>query len=301
MKGTGPNGTSSSAAGSASPATWRGRPFPPVADDEQKGVRHQRGQKGLGGDQNTLGDIEFIPLAEVPPLERQLLVEKHLISPAHTKNVKHKAVILRDDEAVSIMVNEEDHLRIQALFPGLALMEAWRLCTASTTRSSEVLDFAFGERFGYLTACPTNVGTGMRASIMVHLPALTMTDQIRTGDRSRVPVWPGGAGNLRRRNRGAGQHLPAVEPDHPGTRRGGDHPAPQQGDACRCWIRSERPGSTCWLRSRLQLEDRIYRSYGILANARMITSHEAMQLLSDVRLGIDLGSCKGIEPGSCRS
>ncbi len=90
-------------------------------------------KRALQQAKNALGDLEFIPMAEVSPLERQLLVEKHLISPAHTQQVKHKAVILRGDEAVSIMVNEEDHFRIQALFPGLLPLRPGSFAAVSTT------------------------------------------------------------------------------------------------------------------------------------------------------------------------
>lgn len=154
-------------------------PFPSAADSEQRQYVVKQAKLALEQTNGELGQLEFIPMAEISPLERQLLVEKHLISPAHTEDVKDKAVMLREDEAVSVMVNEEDHFRIQALFPGMAPTEAWELCGNVDDALDRKLDFAFGEQLGYLTACPTNVGTGMRASIMMHLPALTLTGQIK--------------------------------------------------------------------------------------------------------------------------
>ncbi|MBO2522021.1 MAG: protein arginine kinase [Clostridia bacterium] len=295
MKGTGPERDIVIGSRVRLARNLAGVPFPSIADDEHKAYVIKETKRALQATNGTLGRMEFIPLAEVPPLERQLLVEKHLISPAHTQNVKHKAVILRDDEAVSIMVNEEDHFRIQALFPGLALEEAWKLCSSVDDAFSEVLDFAYGERFGYLTACPTNVGTGMRASIMMHLPALTMTDQIRKmiGAVSRFGLAVRGIygegtevlGNIYQLSNQITlghseeeiiQHLQKVTMQ-----------VLEQERAARQRVLAQ---------DRLRLEDRIYRSYGILANARLLATHEAMQLLSDVRLGIDLGIVKGIEP-----
>jgi len=270
-------------------------PFPQIADDEQKGYVIKEAKRALLQAKSALGDLEFIPMAEVSPLERQLLVEKHLISPAHTQQVKHKAVILRDDEAVSIMVNEEDHFRIQALFPGLAPFEAWELCSRVDDAFDEVLHFAYGDRFGYLTACPTNVGTGMRASVMMHLPALTMTDQIR-----KMISAVGKFGLAVRGIYGEGTEVLGniYQLSNQITLGHSEEEIIQHlYKVTQQVLEHERAARERILaKDRLQLEDRIYRSYGILANARMIATQEAMQRLSDVRLGIDLGIVTGIEP-----
>ena len=177
MKGTGPESDIVIGSRVRLARNLSGIPFPAVASDES--LRRvvelvERATKQL----ESADRYEFVRLSEVPILERQLLIEKHLISPQHAEQVKHKAVVLRDDEAVSIMVNEEDHLRIQALFPGMQPHEAWALCSKVDDAYDAHLPYAFNEERGYLTACPTNVGTGMRASLMVHLPALAMTRQI---------------------------------------------------------------------------------------------------------------------------
>lgn len=272
-----------------------GVPFPSIADDEQKAFVIKRSRAALDQMEGKLGDVEFVPMAEVSPLERRLLVEKHLISPALTQDTKNKAVMLRSDEAISVMVNEEDHLRIQALFPGLALAEAYELCSFVDDAFDQKIEYAFSPRRGYLTACPTNVGTGMRASVMVHLPALTMSDQIKRviGAISQVGLAVRGIygegtevlGNIYQlSNQITLGHSEEEITDH--LRKVTLQVLDQERGA-----REKLMGI-----GRLQLEDRVFRSYGILANARSMTTHEAMQRLSDLRLGIDMGLVKGIEP-----
>lgn len=240
-----------------------------------------------------LGRVDMYRLSDVPPLERRVLVEKHLISPQHAEDVKHKALILSHDETVSIMVNEEDHLRIQCLFPALHLDEAWELASRVDDAMEQKLDLAFGEEVGYLTACPTNLGTGLRASLMVHLPGLVLTNQVgrvlhsasQLGLAVRGLYGEGtdAAGNifqvsnqvtLGRSEQEIVAHLKAVVGQI---------------------INQERSARQVLQReSKHHLEDRIFRSYGVLRNARIMTSEEAMKLFSDVRLGVDLGFIDGL-------
>ncbi|MDD2752466.1 MAG: ATP--guanido phosphotransferase, partial [Candidatus Omnitrophica bacterium] len=117
-------------------------------------------------------------LAEMDNLDKQFLVERHLMSHEHAQKKDSKAVMIDDDEIISIMVNEEDHLRIQVMQSGFNLFEAWDIINRIDDRLSKELDFSFSREWGYLTACPTNTGTGMRGSVMLHLPALVMTRQI---------------------------------------------------------------------------------------------------------------------------
>lgn len=234
-----------------------------------------------------LGRVEFVPLSDVPPLERHVLVEKHLISPQQAQDVRHKAVAISADESVSIMVNEEDHFRIQCLSPGLQLDEAWGLANRVDDALEQKMDFAFSERRGYLTACPTNVGTGMRVSVMMHLPALVVTNQAQrvfhTASQLGLAVrglygeGTEAIGNifqvsnqitLGRTEEEIISHLKAVVTQV---------------------IEHERQAREALRRdSRLHLEDKVWRAYGLLSNARIMTSEEAMRLLSDVRLGVDL-------------
>ncbi len=120
----------------------------------------------------------YVDLDNAPEIDRTLLVERHLISKPHAAAEGARGVAIGEDETVSIMVNEEDHLRIQVLRSGLQLEEAWEQINQIDDRLESKLDWAFHPRFGYLTACPTNVGTGIRVSVMLHLPALKLTGEI---------------------------------------------------------------------------------------------------------------------------
>jgi protein arginine kinase len=269
-------------------------PFPAAAQEDQ--LRHvmEMVQAAVVG-QPLLADANFIKLVEIEPLERQLLVEKHLISPQHVQAVKHKAVIVRPDEAVSIMVNEEDHLRIQTLFPGLQPNEAWYLASKIDDGLAERLDFAGSERWGYLTACPTNVGTGLRASIMIHVPALAMTDQMK-----RVVAAVSQFGLVVRGIYGEGTdvlgNLYQIS-NQVTLGQTEEEIIEHLLRVTRQIIGQERSAREHILKqSRSRLEDRIFRSYGVLTNARIVSTQEAMQLISDVRLGIDMGLVKGLEP-----
>lgn len=225
--------------------------------------------------------------------QRAMLAELHLISPELSTSEKG-AVIVNNDETISIMINEEDHLRIQTVFPGLQLENAHNLANKIDDLLEEKLDFAFDETLGYLTACPTNVGTGIRASVMLHLPVLTMTEQLGKifSTISQVGVVVRGiygegskaVGNLYQISNQI--TLGKTEEDI----------IQNVSSVARQIIESERTVRKGLTKAaRLRLEDKIRRSYGILTNAKLITSQEAMTLLSDVRLGIDMGILEGLD------
>lgn len=126
----------------------------------------------------VIGRLEVFHIDDMKANEKRVLVEKHLISPHLAEQSKYGAVLLDSDQSVSIMVNEEDHLRIQCLLPGLQLEQGLQKASDIDDWIEEHLTYAFDEKHGYLTSCPTNVGTGLRASVMMHLPALAMTQQL---------------------------------------------------------------------------------------------------------------------------
>src|SRR5438874_795812 len=130
----------------------------------------------------------YVDLEASPEMDRQLLVERHLISKPHAAAEGARGVAVGENETLSIMINEEDHLRIQVLRSGLQLDEAWEQINAIDDALEAKLDFAFHQRFGYLTACPTNVGTGIRVSVMLHLPALKLTGEIEKVFRAAKDV-----------------------------------------------------------------------------------------------------------------
>ena len=271
-----------------------GVPFPGAAQDEQLKQVMESARKA-GTDNEILQGAEFVRLAELPLLERQLLLEKHLISPQQTQNVKYKAVVVRGDESISIMINEEDHFRIQALFPGLQPLEAWRWCSQADDAFAQRLEYAISPEIGYLTACPTNVGTGMRASIMMHMPALVMTDQMK-----RVVSAVAQFGLTVRGIYGEGTDVSGniFQISNQVTLGQTEEEIIQHLlDVTRQIISQERAAREHVLKQNKDvLEDRVFRSYGVLTNARLISTQEAMKLLSDVRLGIDMQLLHGLEP-----
>lgn len=294
MKGTGPENDIVLGSRVRLARNLAGIPFPAVADDAQLKEVVDRVTQATRESLARNASYDIVLLREVSPLERQLLVEKHLISPQHTEQVKHKAVILRDDEAVSIMVNEEDHLRIQALFPGMQPLEAWHLCNEVDDAYDRSLEYAYSDEIGYLTACPTNVGTGMRASIMVHLPALAITGQAKPV-MGAVPKF----GLAVRGIYGEGTEILGniyQVSNQVTLGRTEEEIIHHLSSVTRQIISQERHAREHILQQRRSyVEDRVWRSYGLLSHARAISSQEAMQLLSDVRLGIDLGIVKGVE------
>lgn len=270
-------------------------PFPHMLNDEgaKKVVNIVQEALKDQGVQTNAGGLAFVNMQELSPFERQILVDKHLISPQHAENASGRGLLLRQDEAVSVLINEEDHLRIQVLFPGLQLKEAWNLASQVDDALETKLDFAFHEARGYLTACPTNVGTGLRASVMMHLPGLVMANQVgrvltplsQLGMAVRGLYGEGteATGNLfqisnqitlGRNELEIIQNLAAV------TQQIID-----QENMARHLLEKE---------TKYQLEDRVSRAFGILTHARILTSQEAMTLLSEVRLGCDLGLIEGV-------
>jgi protein arginine kinase len=240
-----------------------------------------------------IGKLEFLQMENLQSLEKQVLVEKHLISPHLAEDSPYGACLLSENEEVSIMVNEEDHLRIQCLFSGLQLNAALRRANFIDDYIEERIDYAYDEERGYLTSCPTNVGTGLRASVMMHLPGLVLTNQMN----HLVPAI-NQLGLVVRGIYGEGSEalgnifqisnqitLGKSETDI----------VEDLTSVVQQIIAQERSAREALVQtSNIQLEDRVYRSYGILQHARVIETKEAARCLSDVRLGIDLGYIKNI-------
>lgn len=233
--------------------------------------------------------FRFLPLNELSQLDRQVLVEKHLISPGFARS-QHTgaAILINEDEAISIMVNEEDHLRIQCLFPGFQLRECWQLTSSVDDLIEDKLEYVFDQSLGYLTACPTNLGTGMRASVMVHLPGLVLTQQI-----GKVLAAISQVGLVVRGLYGEGTEAVGnlFQISNQITLGPSEEEILQNlGAVIQQIIEQERAAQqTLFKTKQLAVADRACRAYGILKHARLLTSNEAMRLLSDVRLGHDLG------------
>ncbi|MGI6643012.1 MAG: protein arginine kinase [Bacillota bacterium] len=242
----------------------------------------------------TWGELLIIDLGSVSPLDRLVLVEKHLMSPQHAEPGHGKGLATRSDEKVAIMVNEEDHLRIQCLYSGLELDEAWITASGTDDLLDEKLGFAYDETAGFLTACPTNAGTGLRASVMVHLPALAIGDEV-----SRVLSAVNKLGLVVRGIYGEGTEAKGnvFQISNQITLGQTEKEIIENLSlVAKQVVAEEKKYRDSLLKTkRSEVEDRIFRAWGILTNARKMTSSEAWQRWSDVRLGIELDIMPGID------
>jgi protein arginine kinase len=221
-------------------------------------------------------------------LDRQLLVERQLISRELASSEGPRGVALGELETVSVMVNEEDHLRLQVMRSGFSLDEAWQDIDKVDDLLEERVNYAFSEEFGYLTACPTNVGTGMRASVMLHLPALVLTKQIEKVFRALQKINLAVRGLYGEGSRASGDFYQISNQVTLGKSE--TTILSEIREVIPQIINYERQARNTLVReTRQALQDRVSRAFGTLCSATMMTSEETMDLLSSVRLGINLG------------
>lgn len=243
---------------------------------------------------NVVPQLTHMDLEKVTPLDRQVLVEKHLMSPQHAQPGPGRGLVARPDERVSVMVNEEDHLRLQCLYSGLELEEAWIAANGMDDLLDERLDFAYDDKSGFLTACPTNVGTGLRASVMVHLPALAIGDEA-----SRVLAAVNKLGLVVRGLYGEGTEGQGnvYQISNQITLGQTEKEILENLSLVAKQVVAEekRFRETLMKSRRGAVEDRIFRAWGILSNARTMSSSEAVKLWSDVRLGVEFGLMHGLD------
>jgi len=242
----------------------------------------------------VLASMDMMTFDQLSALERLILAEKHLCSPGHAdSNSSLRGILANDDGSLSVMINEEDHLRMQCLLPGLQLKECYARVQELDDEFEQNLDYAFDENRGYLTACPTNVGTGMRASVMVHLPAIHMTGQLNYILHNIDQMGLAVRGLYGEGSEPVGNFFQISNQITLGQ---------TEEDICNYLqtVTEQVVEQESLLREKLQrdmkyqLEDKIGRAYGILSNARIIASDEALTLFSDVRLGVDMQILKGI-------
>ena len=268
---------------------FRNIKFPTVASVEEMGqtIRQIAGIAEEGYPQE-FGRFELLKMDDVQPLQKRVLVEKHLISPHLAEHSLHGAVLLSENEEVSIMGNEEDHIRIQCLFPGLQLSEALKTANEIDDWMEEKVDNAYDEQYGYLTSCPTNTGTGLRASVMMHMPGLVFTQQL-----NRILPAINQLGLVVRGIYGEGSEALGniFQISNQITLGKSEEDIVEDlTSVVAQLIAQERSSREALAKtSNVKLEDRVFRSYGTLANSRIIETKEAAKCLSDVRLGIDMG------------
>ncbi len=237
--------------------------------------------------------LQYHRLDDVDPLALSLLVERHLIARDHADSDLVRGVAFSDDETLSIMVNEEDHLRIQAIFGGLRLLDALKSVLNIDDMLGEHLPFAFSADYGYLTACPTNVGTGMRASVMVHLPAIVMgreldkltrlCDQLDLALRGLYGEGTHGAADIYQISNNVTLGMTEKEIVDLVLK------ATYKVTAMERKTREELKNN-----HREELKKRIDKAFNLLCNAKSVSSEEALNLLSQVRMGVRLKLINGI-------
>jgi len=271
-----------------------GLPFPPRLQPADTAALLQRVEDAVAAIPAALGHFTFTRLAPLAPLDRQVLVEKHLISPQHAQQARG-GLLLRPDEQLSAMVLEEDHLRLQALFPGLQLPAAWELASQLDDALEASFDWAFSDALGYLSTCPTNLGTAMRASVMLHLPALCWSGRIGglLGELGKVGVVARG---LYGEGSAASGNLFQISNQTSLGQSEADLAAHLQAVAREIVVRERSARELLVAEQRPVVEDRVWRAYGLLGSARLLSSSEALTLLSDLRLGSDLHLLPPIRP-----
>jgi len=232
--------------------------------------------------------LDYIDVGRLDEVDRRFLVERQLISREHAEAQGARGVAIDAREQVSLMINEEDHLRIQCLHSGLDLHGAWDQIRAVDDEIEQVVPYAFHSRFGYLTACPTNVGTGIRVSVMLHLPALVITRQIDKVFRSLQKISLAVRGLYGEGSQALGDFYQISNQTTLG--RTEEELLQQVGDVVPVVIEYERRARDFLVRETQQnVHDQVSRAYGILRTAHTIKVEEAMQLLSRVRMGVLLG------------
>ena len=241
-------------------------------------------------------EYAFVELEQLAPLDRYVLVEKHIISPNHVVSPENRALIVRDDARVSIMINEEDHLRLQCLEAGLNLQDAFAKANAVDDVIEAKHGLAFMEQMGYLTACPTNIGTGLRASVMAHLPALAITKQMGTMVAIATQLGLTVRGLYGEGTEATGNIFQISNQVTLG--RNEQDIINNLSSVVKQIVDKERMARNLLLtESPDALGDRVWRAYGILRYAQSLSAQESLALLSEVRLGIDMGIIDEARPG----
>ena len=270
-------------------------PFPGHTSGGQQALVIGRVQRAVA-EIEELANAPYVACDELDATDREVLVERRLVSRDLARGSRKRGVVVGPGESMSVMVNEEDHLRLQSLVSGLRIGEALDAISAVDDRLGEILDYAFDDKLGYLTACPTNVGTGLRASVLAHLPALVLTRRAK-----KVIQGVTAMGMAVRGFYGEGTDIMGnfFQISNQATLGKNENEiASRLDEVMRQIIGYENEArEIMWATARLQVEDKVYRAYGTLAHARAISTEEVLSLASAVRFGIAL-DLEGLCPAS---
>ena len=260
-------------------------PFPVRLDNKSKIEVNEKIRDALDGKENlTYTELKTLTRSQIVSL-----AERHLISPEFASNSDARALLMSDNEDISIMLCEEDHIRIQVMKSGLALKEAYELADKIDTEINQSLKYAFDEKLGYLTQCPANLGTGMRASVMLHLPALTAKGQIGSlaSTVSKLGLTIRGA---------YGEGMSAMGDLYQLSNQVSlgisEKSAIDNLKTITLQLAAQERAAREEASKSIETEDAVFRAYGILKSARILSTKEFMSLISKVRLGAVLGMIK---------
>ncbi|MDD5194723.1 MAG: protein arginine kinase [Candidatus Omnitrophica bacterium] len=243
---------------------------------------------------SALRGSTFVRMEDLEELSRQFLLERHLISQEHMASPKGKGLIVSADERIALMINEEDHLRMQVITSGFDLAACWQVLDGIDTELSGMVNFSFLPDLGYLTSCPTNVGTALRASCMLHIPALVLTKRINKILELLVKISFTARGLFGEGTQALGDFFQISNQGSLGLSEGElidnlsgvvNQVKEQEIDARDNLLKKYK----------FSLEDNVWRAFGVLKNCRLIGSKEALSHLSMLSLGLDLGIIKGIK------
>ncbi len=229
--------------------------------------------------------LKYIDMKDVPELETKAMVERHIISPEFASKTEGRAIVISEDENISIMVGEEDHIRIQVILPGLQLQKAYETADKLDDFLNKSLDFAYDKQLGFLTECPTNLGTGLRASVMMHLPLCESTGQLSVFSESVAKI-----GFTIRGLYGEGSKASAslYQISNQITLGISEENAIKNLQAITSQIIEKESSASENLNS-VAIEDKIYRALGTLQNCRILESKEMTNLISLIKLGVRMG------------
>ena len=267
-------------------------PFPCKLNEKGKQMVVDKVETAIKESNSALSDeIQFLDLSKMSDAQRASLVEHHLVSPEFISDTKGRALLVTKDNQISIMVNEEDHLRIQVITEGFNLQETYSTAEKVDTLLDENLKFAFNKKLGYLTQCPTNLGTGMRASVMLHLPALQRTRAISriAGNLSKLGLTIRGIYGEGSEPKGAMYQL-----SNQVTLGISEKAALENLKNITEQLVNQEKITRERLFESIETKDAVFRSLGILKYAKSISHDEAMKLLSNVRMGIAAGEIKEV-------
>ena len=237
--------------------------------------------------------LKFFYLKDIDDITKMTLVEKRVISPDMALNKDEEAILINEEENICIMLNEEDHIRLQTFCAGLDLKNTLNLAIEIDKKLEEILNYSCSEKYGYLTACPTNIGTGLRASVMVHLPALKLTGNISKVLHIVNSFGMAIRGIYGEETQSKGDLYQISNNQTLGMSE--EEIVTNIENITKKVIEQEKLARKYLTKNSIELEDRVYRSFGILSNAVKLTSDECINLMSDIKLGTDLGIIKELD------